>query len=77
MDLAPNGAIKNRVLTKNGKNILMTRGQLLFFFEWQNQMKIFLRIRPLVYPAAEPKEEVPNKKVAVGLSSCRIERRGS
>ena len=73
MDQAPNGAIKNRFLTKNGKNILMTRGQLLFFFEWQNRMKIFLRRQPLEYPAAEPKEEVPNKKTDIGLSSCRTE----
>ena len=36
-----------------------------------NRMKRFLIRRwQLVYPAAEPNEEVPYKKMAVGLSSC-------
>ena len=36
-----------------------------------------LRRQPLVYPAAEPKEEVPDKKTGAGLSGCRIERKVS
>ena len=49
-----------------------------WFIQLQNRKKRFLtRRQPLVYPAAESKEEVPDKKTAVGLSSRRIDRRGS